>query len=457
MKREKRKRKNLFLSITMLFAMFTFIVSPLGVYAASGAGTLSGLDIEAGTTCKSGTEYSIYYLFLDAQDKNHHDGANTSRPDGTRTSKDFQLGKKSGEIIKAGGIIPVVRNGATDATSKENWDLNTFFTVFHAAANKDTDNFIHAVDGKDFYVMSHKWYGDDDNEVNTKAAIGSLTPTQLAASSVQSTDIKTEVSFAINLTLGKGTIVRHYDEDWANLTVNAGLTEATVPSPNNTSGEWHPYFHPTVVYVTLCEPDRDQTGQVQLHYNANGGELGKVPEDSEKKAKGSDFTVDSNIPTRDGYVFMGWGDSNDATSGKYNGGDVIKNLTEDKTIYAIWEKADYGVNYDPNGGAGAPLPQAASKGECITISDVKPTKAGAKFLGWSLDPKATAPDSTYNAGKEYCGQKGTITLFAVWSTAAASANPKTGVVDYAIAFGSIAAIAGAGLIVSKRKKLFKQI
>lgn len=107
------------------------------------------------------------------------------------------------------------------------------------------------------------------------------------------------------------------------------------------------------------------------------------------------------------------------------------------------------VEYDANGGVNAPATQESKDGNPVTISSTKPSNQGNTFLGWSTDPKATEPDKTYDPGQIYRGPKD-LKLYAVWS-------PKTGVSDYLMATAIIAGVAGLGLFVSRRKKLFKQI
>lgn len=50
-----------------------------------------------------------------------------------------------------------------------------------------------------------------------------------------------------------------------------------------------------------------------------------------------EFTIHEGEPTRDGYRFLGWADSADATELKYRPKDKIT-VSGDKTIYAVWEE-----------------------------------------------------------------------------------------------------------------------
>ena len=86
----------------------------------------------------------------------------------------------------------------------------------------------------------------------------------------------------------------------------------------------------------------DVTVTYTLNYHANGGDENSVPASQTEKSNTGKvtFTVSSAIPTRDGYMFLGWADDVDATAAQYHGGDKIT-LTKDnptKTIYAVWKE-----------------------------------------------------------------------------------------------------------------------
>lgn len=78
------------------------------------------------------------------------------------------------------------------------------------------------------------------------------------------------------------------------------------------------------------------------------------------------------------------------------------------------------LNYDANGGTGAPASQthtATSKyeGSCtFTISSQVPTREGYTFLGWSTNPNATTADRQPGGSIVVTG---TTTLYAVWEEA----------------------------------------
>lgn len=99
-----------------------------------------------------------------------------------------------------------------------------------------------------------------------------------------------------------------------------------------------------------------------------------------------------------------------AVRGSYGGGN--------KTVY-YYEKS-YTVNFDANGGSGAPLAQVKYYFSNLTLSSDIPTRSGYLFKGWSTS--AGSLSASYQPGDTYRANSG-ITLYAVWS-------PKTYTVSY---------------------------
>lgn len=82
----------------------------------------------------------------------------------------------------------------------------------------------------------------------------------------------------------------------------------------------------------------------------------------------------------------------------------------------------YTLNYDANGGTGAPSAQSHTTGESsytFTVSSTKPTWGLYKFLGWSNSPvsgSGTSADVDYEAGDTITltSSGATKTIYAVW-------------------------------------------
>ena len=151
-----------------------------------------------------------------------------------------------------------------------------------------------------------------------------------------------------------------------------------------------------------------------VSYNANGGTGAPA---SQTKQHDITLTLSSTQPTRSGYKFAGWGTSATDTGVKYAaGGQYTGNASI--TLYAIWSNvAKLTINYNANGGYGAPTSQTHLINTTSKISGAKPTRDKYVFLGWSTSSSATK--ATYIADGQYTNNSftdgATVTLYAVWA------------------------------------------
>ena len=172
--------------------------------------------------------------------------------------------------------------------------------------------------------------------------------------------------------------------------------------------------------VTLYAVWRYKPATYTVTFDANGGT--NAPS-SQTKTYGVALTLTTAIPTRANYRFAGWSKDRNATSASYTaGGSYTDNASV--TLYAVWvySPESYTVRYDANGGSGAPSNQTKTYGVPLTLSAVKPTRAGYEFLGWATSKIATA--SEYAPGERYTDEA-SVTLYAVWRYV-----PKTYTVRY---------------------------
>jgi uncharacterized repeat protein (TIGR02543 family) len=110
---------------------------------------------------------------------------------------------------------------------------------------------------------------------------------------------------------------------------------------------------PDVFPLTFTANGREVTVQVtvtddrfKVSYNANGG-MGNVPNDILKYFRARTVTVlFSPLPTREGYTFLGWAHTANATTATYSEtGSKSFAITGDTTLYAVWNR-----NIDGGGG-----------------------------------------------------------------------------------------------------------
>lgn len=160
------------------------------------------------------------------------------------------------------------------------------------------------------------------------------------------------------------------------------------------------------------------TDTYTITYDANGG-TGAPDSQTYTYASSGTVALSSAVPTRTGYTFKGWATSSTATSATYAiGGAFNKSTASNTTLYAVWSANTYIIEYNTNGGTGAPTSQEyiyASSGT-VTLSSTIPTRKNYEFLGWATSPSATS--ATYLAGGLFNKNVASDTiLYAVWAVA----------------------------------------
>lgn len=148
---------------------------------------------------------------------------------------------------------------------------------------------------------------------------------------------------------------------------------------------------------------------IWLNYDANGG----VGAPERRGGLVGQITVSSNVPTREGYTFDGWG-INNSSSVVYYPGDSYEG-SESATLRAIWSENTVAINYNVKGGSNGPGIQYGAPNHCVVLSAMMPTRGNANFLGWSLS-SADGSSVDYVSGEEICLQDSNISLYAVWDT-----------------------------------------
>lgn len=156
--------------------------------------------------------------------------------------------------------------------------------------------------------------------------------------------------------------------------------------------------------VTLYAVWKNVT-EYTVTYDANGGTDAPA---QQNKTYGENITLSSEIPTREGYTFLGW---STASSGEveYAEGSIYEK-DESVVLFAVWSKNKYTVSFDANGGYNAPEFQIKTHDEDMIITSEKPTSEGAGFLGWSLTSDGSVQ---YEAGSVY-SENSDMILYAVW-------------------------------------------
>lgn len=142
--------------------------------------------------------------------------------------------------------------------------------------------------------------------------------------------------------------------DWGILTLLPGSMTLPIPtrtgyralgwstSPTAATAQYQPGEH--------FKPDKNMTLYAiwerltyTVHYNANGGK--GAPAD-QVKTYGQAITLSSDIPTRTGFTFLGWGTNASATTPSYQPG-ASYSAEGNVTLYAIWKFRTFTVYNSP--------------------------------------------------------------------------------------------------------------
>lgn len=182
-------------------------------------------------------------------------------------------------------------------------------------------------------------------------------------------------------------------------------TSASATTADYNIGDNYTNRSDVTLYAVWEDNSSTPVTTIQINYDANGGT--NAPETT--VAEPGNITLSSSAPKRDGYTFLGWATSADATEAAYQPGDSAQ-FSSDTLLYAVWAKGMVTLSYDANGGTNAPEAHSGAIGE-ITIAATVPTREGYIFDGWAIDASESA---SYQPGDLYRGSV-SRKLYAVWT------------------------------------------
>lgn len=147
--------------------------------------------------------------------------------------------------------------------------------------------------------------------------------------------------------------------------------------------------------------------QYTISYNANGG---SGAPSAQTKNYGTNITLSSTVPTKNGYTFLGWSTSSTATSATYSAGGTYS-TNASATLYAIWKKT-LTITYDTNTGSGTFPSQStdiynSTASATFTLNANQPTKQYYKFMGWGNGNNTYQPSQSVTISND-------LPLTAIW-------------------------------------------
>ena len=161
-----------------------------------------------------------------------------------------------------------------------------------------------------------------------------------------------------------------------------------------------------------------------VSFNANGGSGGQAANVTASWGLAMP-SISKTAPTRTGYTFGGWYDTNAASGGTQYytaAGASARNWdkTSNTTLYARWTPNRYDVSFNANGGSGGQTAKVqATYGSAMpTISTTAPTRTGYTFGGW-YDTSGSSGGTQYytaaGASARNWDKTSNTTLYARWT------------------------------------------
>lgn len=144
-----------------------------------------------------------------------------------------------------------------------------------------------------------------------------------------------------------------------------------------------------------------------IGYNLLGG---SPAISSQTKYAGQTITISTITPSKEGYVFLGWGTS-EGSSPKYQPGATYSDNAS-ITLYAIWALDNKRlITFNSVRGSNIPKQEYKYDGVPYTIPDQIPQDPDYTFQGW--DTQSAAATVVYRPGDIY-EENEQLTLYAVW-------------------------------------------
>jgi len=173
-------------------------------------------------------------------------------------------------------------------------------------------------------------------------------------------------------------------------------------------------FADSNLHVTLKPVwSRLETYMIQFKANGGSGSMKQITYICGEKRKLPECTF-----YRKGYIFAGWSvDGIGPVS--YGDGSVISRTAEegDVQLFAVWNKLNYTLVYDANGGDGYMPNQTVESQSRHTLKTVGYVKEGAEFLEWNTraDGSGTAYPDGGTMIHAALAEGETMTLYAIWN------------------------------------------
>ena len=408
---------------TTLYAQWTPISYTIKFDSNGGTGTIASMSMTYGTAknltansfTKTGYNFGGWSCSNGSSYTNQQSVSNLTTTDGATVTMTAKWNPNT-------YYVTYNADGGSNIPDKQSFKFNSGDKISTTIPTKTGYSFVkwvsdpNSVDFAPGATIPNGW-GSFSLNPQWKADTYTVTYNANGGSGAPGSQTKT---YGVTLTLSSTKPTRDgYDfQGWS--------TSSTATSATYTAGGSYTANSGTTLYAVW------KLKTYTVSYNANGG---SGAPSAQTKTHGVTLTLSSTKPTRDGYIFQGWGTSSTATTVSYAAG-ASYTANSGTTLYAIWKQnAQYTVTFDGNvnnltGGYGYLLATfkkktvsnvpAAVKGSTVTLPE-GPTATGNggmfikwTFVGWSTDATASGQNPpAYKPGETITVTKDT-TLYALW-------------------------------------------
>lgn len=196
----------------------------------------------------------------------------------------------------------------------------------------------------------------------------------------------TALATAMSLTILSGMAFAE-TPDMAGLSSSATTVESGTPAENSSED---------VLFLAGSE----YRWSFELKFDANGGENAPATltaGNNDQYRDTNSFKIPNQLPTRDGYEFLGWAENEEGSGHLYQAGEYcqVKAVGDpgtggfgSKTLYAVWEEMNpITVHVQDNvGGTASASVEFAAEGETVTLTASPQT--GYHFKEWKASPSS---------------------------------------------------------------------
>ena len=215
--------------------------------------------------------------------------------------------------------------------------------------------------------------------------------------------------------------------DYYNATYKALVPSVSIPS--KTGYTFDGYHYGTVEYndsIGLGKVLYDYTHEIAIDakwnkntytvaYAGNTSNGGSTA--SQSCVYDEDFTIATNGYSKTGWHFASWNTQTDGSGTTYTQGQTTRNLNSvnngTTTLYAIWERNDYKVTFNANGGTGSMSDQSFKYGIAQNLTENGFSRTGYQFNKWK-DVDGNTYNDKASVNNLTTTNNGTVTLTAQW-------------------------------------------